>query len=465
MPSLNSILANARTALSAQQAAVQVTSHNISNAATEGYTRQRPELVTNYPVFMPEGAFGTGVRLGGIGHLRDSLLDTTYRSHQSSYSTHERRSELLSRIEELYGEPSETGLAASLDSFLSAWSDLANNPLNETARAVLRESASRLTGQFHRLAAGLEQVRSSAVTRLEQDVSELNRVTREIADLNVRIVAAEVGGTTAGDLRDMRDRALDRMAELVPVTVVPHGDGSVGVSAQGALLVDGAEAVAVEASSAGGAWSIVSSRGRTLTLTEGSIGATLAALQTDIPNARAELDTLARAIVEDVNALHRTGTNPLAQTDVDFFDPNGLDALTISLSADVTADPRAIAAGTGTVDGGGNPLYQAGTTDIAMAIAALRDATGNPLLGGRSFGDAYDAAVTRVGRDVQSSTISRDTYQALAQQADTRRASVSGVSTDEELVNLIRFQNAYAAAARVVSAADEMLQTVIGMAG
>jgi len=465
MPSLNSILANARTALTAQQAAVQVTSHNIANASTDGYTRQRADLVQNFPVYMPEGAFGTGVHLGGIGHLRDSLLDTTYRSQQSSFATYERRSELLSRIEELYGEPSETGLGAALDSFLSAWNDLANHPLNETSRSVLRESAERLNGQFHRIATGLEHVRASAVTRLEQDVAELNRLTSEIADLNVRIVAAEVGGTTAGDLRDMRDRAIDRMSALVPVTVVRHADGSVGISAQGALLIDGAEAVSVEASSAGGTWAVTTSRGRVVPLTEGSIGATLTALRDDIPAARAEIDAIAHAIVEDVNALHRAGTNPLAQTGIDFFDPNGVDALTIALSADVAASPLAIAAGAGTVDANGDPVYQAGSTDVALAIAALRDATGNARLGGRSFGDAYNAAVTRVGLGVQSATISQETYEALAQQADARRVSVSGVSTDEELVNLIRYQNAYAAAARVVSAADEMLQTVIGMVG
>lgn len=464
MPSLNSILAGARTALMAQQAAVQVTSHNISNAATDGYTRQRPELVTNYPVFMPEGVFGTGVSLGNIGHLRDTLLDNTYRSQHSSFSTFERRAELLSRIEALYGEPSSTGLGATLDAFLSSWSDLANNPMNDTARSVLREAAQRLTGQFQRIAGGLEEVRSSAVSRLQNDVSELNRLTSEIATLNVRIVAAEVGGTTAGDLRDMRDRAIDRMAGLVPVNVVPHADGSVGISAQGALLVDGGVAVSIQVTSSGGTWNVTTGRGVNVPFTEGSIGATLSVLRTDIPAARAELDTIARAIVQDVNGLHRTGTNPLGQTGIDFFDPAGLDALSIALSADVLGSERNIAAGSGSVDVDGNPVYRAGATDVALAIAALRDTRGNPLLGGRSFGEFYDAAVTRVGLDVQGAGMSRETYDALARQSDIRRTSVSGVSTDEELVNLIRYQNAYAAAARVITAADEMLRTVIGMA-
>jgi flagellar hook-associated protein 1 FlgK len=214
---------------------------------------------------------------------------------------------------------------------------------------------------------------------------------------------------------------------------------------------------------------VITSRGLTLDATSsGSIPASLTVLNRDIPAARAQLDTMARAVVGDINAAHAAGTNPLGQTAIAFFDDFGnlasVSAANISLSSAVLADARAIAAGTGGTDPvTGNPVYKAGTGDIALAISQLRDATANPALGGASIGGFYAALVSKVGLEVRTANENTVAGNALVSQADIRRQSVSGVSIDEELVQLIRFQNAYAAAARVVTVADEMLQELVNM--
>ena len=465
--SIGSILSNARYGMVASQTAINTTSHNIANAETPGYSRKRIDLVTGLPAQLPYGQLGTGVRIADISRVRDRLLDDTFRGQTTDASSYQRRGQLLGEIEALYGEPSTRGLSGALDAFWNSWADLGNDPQNDAARMIARQSGQNVANQLSRLAAGLDQIRSNADLRVRQEVADLNGYTSQVAALNQQIIAAEGGGQTAGDLRDARDLAIDQIAKMATVTVLERMDGSVAVIAGDATLVDGNDHQTVEVDTTGGTFRLVSSRGTAIGAPGGSTGATLTVLNTDIPAAMAELDTVAQALVVSVNAAHNTGMNPLGQTDVDFFDELG-DPLTVTarnmkLSDEVLADHRAIAAGAGAFDAGaGTDVYAAGANDVAITIAALRDnAVGT--LGNRSIGAYYSTAVGRIGSDVRAATDAGAASEALAFQADVRRQSVSGVSVDEELVQLIRFQNAYAAAARVITAADEMFQTVIGM--
>jgi flagellar hook-associated protein 1 FlgK len=166
---------------------------------------------------------------------------------------------------------------------------------------------------------------------------------------------------------------------------------------------------------------------------------------------------LAEAIVTEVNAVHESGTNPAGTTGISFFDPTGLTATSIALSADVLGGLDAIAAGT--PDGGG--LYRAGANDVALALAGLRDTDAASL--GTTIGAHYDGLVLDVGRGVRSSADAAQVHRVLADQADLRRMSLTGVSVDEELVKLIEFQTGYQASARVITTADEMLQSLLAM--
>jgi len=149
MPSIGSILSIAGTGLRAQQQAMNVTAHNIANATTEGYSRQRAVMGGNPALRTQEGVFGTGVRVLDVQQVRDRFLDATYHREIASASENDTRSDMLQRIETMLGEPSENGLAATLDAFFSAWSDLATNPTGNTVRSVVRQSARQLTDKLH----------------------------------------------------------------------------------------------------------------------------------------------------------------------------------------------------------------------------------------------------------------------------------------------------------------------------
>lgn len=181
-------------------------------------------------------------------------------------------------------------------------------------------------------------------------------------------------------------------------------------------------------------------------------------LNVDIPAYRQQLDDFAAGLVGAVNTVHQTGTNAAGNTAVDFFDAVGVTARSIDLSATVRADAQAIAAGT--PDGAGS--YQAGENDVALALGQLRDAS-QAALGGVSFGTHYGNFVTGIGADVSAAGSSMNAHDSIRSQSDIRRSSVSGVSIDEEMINLMRFQQAFSAAARLITTADEMMQTVVSM--
>ena len=214
MFTLNNILGVARGAIAAQQTAVQVASNNIANANTEGYTRQRVQMRPGQPIDTALGPAATGVRIAAYERMRDPLLDVSFRRDQGKSAASDMRRDLMREIEGVYGEPSDTGLGATMDAFWSAWEDLAGDPLSDAARGMVRQRAVQLTTGLNNAAEGLDTVGANALSRLRDSVTRLNDLGEEVARLNVEIVAAEAGGASANDLRDARDRAIDQMSGL-----------------------------------------------------------------------------------------------------------------------------------------------------------------------------------------------------------------------------------------------------------
>jgi flagellar hook-associated protein 1 FlgK len=396
-----------------------------------------------------------------IAQTRDIFLDASHRVNVSAERYNDVRYDTLREIETIMAEPSDRGLSSTFDAFWSAWGDLANDPLNQASRTVVRQRGEQLAMHFNTLTTALDRLRDSTVQRLDATLQSVNTLATQIADLNERIVAAEAGGQTAGHLRDTRDLALDKLAELVPVQIIERANGSVAASVDGLNLVDGADHGSLQASFAGGSWSIRTASGAAAAVSGGAAGAHLSLLNHDLPRLQGELDTIAGATINAVNAAHRQGTNPLGTTDIAFFDDTPpLGARNIRLSSAVDADPLAISAGRG-VDANGLPFYRAGAQDIALEIAQLRLAPDAAL--GMSIGERYDRAVSELASVTRTALDASQAQHALAQHSAGLRDSVMGVSTDEEMVELIRLQNAFAAAARVITVADEMMRTVIEM--
>ncbi len=450
--SLTSLLSIARTALMTSQRAMAVTSHNIANSETPGYSRQRLNIIAAMPLRDPHGTVGRGVTDTGVTRIRDQFSDTLYRRHASSLGQANTSTSLLSQIENAFAEPSDTGVSAALDAFFNAFNDLANNPDSATNRDMVQSTGDRLAGQIRRLDGDILQARTDALGQLQTQIDQVNTLTAQLSNLNAQVVASGAPGQDSPDMLDQRDAILDQLSTLLPIQVVQHQDGSIGVLGSGQLLVDGGGAHALELRpQSDGTYQIGIAGGDSLTPAGGSLAGELTVINTTVPRLRTSLDAWTQQLVQQVNSLHEGGYTAYAQFGVDFFDPAKVTASTISLTDAVLGDPNNIAAGGTAAPGDGS---------VALAIAGL--ATQQVAeLGNATLRDYYTATAAGVGVDVANAENDVSIYQTLVDSADQQRQSVFGVNLDEEMTNLITQQEAYAAAAKLVSIADEMVQTLL----
>ncbi len=237
--SLASLLSIARSALTTHQRAIDVTGHNIANASTPGYTRQRLAIVAETPFRTPLGTVGRGVTDQGVFAERNVFLDATVRREQGNLGRSDTLRDMLGQVEAVFGEPSESGLGATIDAFFSAFSDLANDPSSLAARSVVRQAGSSLIQQVGLIAGRLTDLATDTTTRTEGTVSQVNALALQIADLNRAIVVEGGPNRTAPDLEDQRGQLLDELSTMVQVRVIDRTDGTVGVIAGDTLLVDG----------------------------------------------------------------------------------------------------------------------------------------------------------------------------------------------------------------------------------
>jgi flagellar hook-associated protein 1 FlgK len=485
MSILGSILGSVRTALTSHQVAMQTVSHNIANAETEGYSRQRAELNPLPPVYFAFGAVGIGVDVNHVRRQRDTMLDASYRRDAGNASSFGLRHDLMAEVESVLGEPSDTGLSATLDAFWSSWSDLSNNPGNGAAQTAVRQRGAQVAYTLNGFATRLDEITNRSRERLVNTVAEVNRLSQQIADLNGRINAVEASVLEAPDLRDQLDGLADRLSQLAGTRAEMQKDGSVSIYMNGMALVSGVATRALEVK--GGVTPQIGFVGDpdALQTLGGELDALVGVINTDVPSLRTKLDELARGIVNGVNEYHMSGWtaagdalgnanwNPLlgaTGSRVAFFDTTGVSASTIKLSAEVSANVAVIASG--------DTQNAPGANNVALALAALRDDAGMDALRTRmganfatqigfatgvSYLEHYQSTVSGVGVSVSEAQSRHSVFATLAQQADIRRTSVSGVSLDEELTLMMRHQQAYVAATRMVHVADEMAQAVINL--
>jgi flagellar hook-associated protein 1 len=464
MPAIGSLLSIARSGLMASQAHIATASQNITNAQTPGYSRQRTLIRQGDQQNLPFGNFGTGVIVDGTERIRDNLLDTTFRRDAGAAAYNEQRRDALQAVESVYGEPSSTGLASTLDQFWQAWSDLANNPTSNAARAVVRTRGEQVASQLNAFGNQVIDAHTNTRTRLLNATARVNTLAEQVATLNGQIVAAEAAGNQSPDLRDQRDQRIDELSKLIGATAWPQANGSVNVNIGGDSLVDGNTFTTArlqaplndpsKLSIALGPANTSNTPIETLYSFGGEIGGLADAYNTVYPNALTELDTIAAALVTEINAVHTTGFVGAAPAG-NFFAAGFASARDIRLDPAITNNLANIAASG--ISG------EAGDNGIALRMSQMR--TTAVVVGSQSvsIGEGYRNLVSRNAVAVSAASGTADAARTLATQTDARRDSVKGVSIDEEMVTLMKFQQSYQAAARLVSVVDEISQTLINL--
>lgn len=455
-----------RRALLAHQLTLQTIGHNIANVNTPGYSRQRVEISASYPSITPQGAIGSGIQVNDIIQIRDQFLGVQFRDATKSAGKWQYRQKTLNYIQGLFNEPNENSLGGQLTELWNAFSTLATETLSETngptARLNVVAKANVVINGFNQLAQKLGDQRNALNRDIVLQTDQVNRLTAEVARLNGLIQRNEVAGSRANDMRDARDLLIDNLSVLVDVNTIDKPNGGNMVQIGGMVIVDGADSFEIGTKTInvnGRVTNRLVWKGTDVELKNlnGELAGLIEARDKTIPEYIDQLDELARTIVEEVNAIHSTGYGSDGSTGVNFFDPNNLTAATIRLNSALNGDGFEKVAASGSATGEGD-------NSIALALSDLRSLTvaGNGTMSINSF---YNSLVGKLGVETQEAISFAANYELLIHQVDNARQAVQGVSLDEEMTNLIRFQHAYDAAARVITAMDQALETVIKSMG
>ncbi len=462
-----------RRGLQAQQRALDVTGHNVANANTPGFTRQEAVLTTTTPFPVPAlnrpwGAaqVGTGVEISEIRRLRDQFLDLQVRHENKTLGYWEARRDALRKVEVILNEPSDSGLRAVFEQFWQALEELSKNPESLAARSVVRQRGMALAETFNHMDRQLRELQEDLNSAVEVKVKEINSLGSQIAALNQQILKIEVTGARANDLRDKRDVLLDQLAKLVNFQAHEDNRGLVNINIGGRPLVQGEEFYGLKTESDpnndGFLKVLWEADGQPVQIEAGTLRGLIEMRDSFVREVRMKLDNLARALVTEVNSIHKNGYNLNGINNVNFFDPAGVTAAMIAVDDKIEADLNNIAAAS--PNSTPPPDYYEGDGSNALKLAQLKQ---KPIdgLGGTTFEDYLRSAVGQLGVAAQEANRMVENQELLVSQLENNRQAVSGVSLDEEMVNMIRFQHAYNAAARVITTMDEMLDLIISRMG
>jgi flagellar hook-associated protein 1 FlgK len=366
----------------------------------------------------------------------------------------------------IFNETYGYGLSEAMSEYWNAWQALTNNPAGSAERQVLVTRAQILTSTFNKLDSDLTHSQQDLDLAIVATVTDVNRLSAQLADLNQKVVSSETGTQNANDYRDQRDLVLKELSELIDLNAFEDANGSVSVLIAGGRPLVSATAswqLSTELNVVSGLQDVVwlDNDGNSVNINNDISGGKLKGwLETRdvlIPDYLNRLDALAQTLVTEVNNLHQTGFDLNGIAGEVFFDGTGT-AADIEVNANIVGDPGLIAASFDPLPFPSAP----GDNRNAVEIAKLQHQL---LMSGNTatFNDYYGSLVRDVGNEVLKSDSYYTHQSEMVAQLDNYRESISGVSLDEEMINLIKFQNAYAAAAKLVATADELMQTVLQM--
>lgn len=522
MTGLFGTLGTANSGMNTQQTALETSSHNIANANTPGYSRQRADMETNQPyTYTGIGQIGTGSKVNSISRASDQFVLANIRKENSVYNQYKQKADVLGQIESIFNEsPGQKAISDDLAAYFDAWSQLANNPESNTAKLIVVENGNNLAENINRTAKQLETLHNDTVSVLEKNVLDFNSKLEELNEINQQLFKASADGGTPNDLLDRRDMLLEDLSGFgnIETTFDEYGRVSVKMGGETILAPGEIKTISVVVGTDANGQPLVSEGGNLtnekVPLTNGEnypVGQLLISDPKDTPptfqpiavesgaakglqEGLAEIDARTEEfniftfnLATSVNIIHSDG----GKGD-DFFtlgDPNDPNfAKNIKVNDKLKKDPSLVNAGKEVrVPDPNNPGEylpsdgSVGDGTRAKEIGKLKDTKlGYPNAtfdydpdtmtikdepGGSTLLGSYIDIVTKNGIAKQQADNRVTTQEFLLFQLEDRKYSVSGVNINEEITDVMRFQRAFQANARVISVVSDLLDTLINRTG
>jgi flagellar hook-associated protein 1 len=442
----------ATRALLSHQRALEVTGQNIANVNTPGYSRQ--VAITRALPGPIEGldragnpiAPGGGVDVALVQRTHAAWLDRAAGQLTAQWGQAGIDERSAGQVESLLAEPSEAGVQSTIGRFLTAFSNLANRPEDRAAREGVVRAGAEVATRFEQLTQGLDAIREDVRSQARENVTAINELARQVADLSQVIGHAQTAGAQPNELLDQRDQLLQELTQRAGATYSGQTTGEVVVSIGGVTLVQGQHVQPLDLAPGSTLAVVAKGSGTAVTVPGGELHAEQEWVNTVLPQYRARVETVRDGFAAAVNAAHQSGKDATGTPGQPFFTADAGGNLLVN--AALQADAQKVVAGDGT----------AGSGSVALTIANIGNVGGTVL-------PPYQTLVADIGAGSADSQRNREQIQASLQQVQTVQASESGVNLDEELAQMVSLQHAYAASARLLSAYDDMLSTLIQRTG
>jgi len=451
MGSLSSLMWMASQALGADQGALDATANNIANQNTPGYSREIPVLNEADPTVEGNITYGNGVTLQQIQSVRDQVLQLQISEQNAQQGSAQAQYNALQQVQTLFSDPTQ-GIGADFTAFFNSISQLSTDPSNMSDRQAVLSAAQNLAGDFHSTEQNLDSIQSGLNQSVGQDVTQINSLTQQIAKLNVQVGEMQKLGQDPGTLGDQETQLIQQLSQLTNVNQIQTENGLTLTTGNGTALVVAGQSFALQTTSGPGGMIDISSQGQDITgsLKGGQLGGNLQVRDTVLPGLLTQLDNLASQFASSVNAAQSSGYDLNGNAGQALFsDTSGAGAAS-NLTVAIT-DPSLIAASSD------------GTTGSNGNVANLLAVQNQKLPLGGSPIDTYAGFVSLTGNLTSQANAEVSASTSSLNQLNNQLGSISGVNLDEETTNLMNYQRAYQAAARVVTTVDELTQSVLDM--
>ena len=462
MSGLFGLLQTTKLTIFAQEMSLGILNHNIANAGTDGYHRQRVNLSARGSLVGFGGSFGGGINIDGVERLGDRFVQNQLGRVGAQRAEQSALADAYGVLEMIFGEPvddtlGEQGLGDALDAFLNAWQPVINPEMNSDdadTRGLILEAASNLTHRFRDVAGNVLDEAATVRERVNATVAEVNRLLGDVADLNLALSSGSLNDSARGDFEDSRDVKLHRLATLIGAEWQFTEQGQLKVYSGGRVLVDhvtphGIEVQTVDGERVDSLRLTPAGDSHPLTPAGGELKGLLTMLDSELPALIERLDTMALRLMERVNAIHQAATGD-GGGGVDFF--TGSDASSIAVNPALTAHPEQVSLSGLLPDG----------RDIASAIFDLHTETVDPVRG-LTLQGLYAGMIGRLGARSATATQLSTAAGRLEAGLAEKLESTSGVNMDEELAEMMIVQTTYQAASKVIAAIDELLDVLMGI--
>ena len=448
---MNDIFEIARNGLLAAQQTTSAIANNISNANTPGYSREQA-------ILQPLGyeangqSYGLGVNVSDIQRMRNNLIDTQIHQKEQELGGLSTKSTIYNQIQSLFSTNSGSDLDANIGDFFNSLSDLSTNPQDITLRDTVISKAQALTNKFHSLSNGLQKTSQQTVKDTSNVVDQVNSLLKDLAVINTSIARSNADGKSDNNSKDLQTQKLDQLSKLVNFTTSEDNNGALEIRIGGMLALSGTHAstIKMEQSQPGNQIKLRLDNGKLLDVNNGQLAADIEIVNKTIPVLSSKLDQLASTMVQQINTIHKSGYGLNDSIQRDFFDPTKTSAATIQIKSDILNDPGNIAASSAA----GEP----GNGDIATKLVGLRN---TPLVDGKTLTEGAVQLISQPGIMLNSVQSEIQTKDSVRQMLTNQQDSIAGVNIDEELSNLIKFQNAYQASAKVLMAGEQMYDSLL----